>query len=400
MVQRCTKILGYATPMSDAKRHLETLAIHAGQGPDPQTGAAIPPLYLSSTYVQPEPGKPGTYEYGRCGNPNRNALEQCLAAVEGGRHGLAFASGVAATSVVFQTLVPGDHVVACNDIYGGTYRLLDAVFAKQGIQTSFVDLTDPANLDAAITPRSKVCWVETPSNPLLKLVDLSALARICRERGLKLVVDNTFATPALQQPLGLGADAVIHSTTKYLNGHCDAIGGALITSDDEWASQLRFLQNALGAIPSPFDCYLILRGIKTLAVRMDRHCENALALATLLQSHPSVAFVRYPSLPSHPQADLSRAQMRQGGGVVSCVLKGGLAAAQALASRTQLFGCAVSLGGVESLIEVPALMSHASIPEPVRAQHGLPAGLVRLSVGLEHVADLQADLSQALAGIA
>ena len=385
--------------MSSQKPHFDTLAIHAGQEPDPSSGAVMQPIVLSSTFAQSEPGKPGRFEYSRSDNPTRQALEKCLAALEEGKHGLAFASGSAAAATVLQTLSPGDHIVACDDVYGGTYRQLARVFGPLGIEVSWVDMTDMANVERAVQGNTRLIWAETPTNPLLKLVDLPALSRVAKSHGLLLAVDNTFATPALQKPLALGADVVVHSTTKYLNGHSDAVGGALVTSDDALATKLRFLQNAMGAVPSPFDCYLVLRGLKTLPVRMERHCKNASAIASYLEAHAAVERVFYPGLPSHPQHAVARRQLAAGGGMVTAVLKGGLDAARHMLSSTHLFVCAESLGGVESLIELPALMTHAGVPPETRAALGIVDGLVRLSVGLEAEADLRADLEQALSSL-
>jgi cystathionine gamma-synthase/cystathionine gamma-lyase len=375
---------------------LDTLAIHAGQKPDPETGAVMPPIHLSSTFAQAGPGQHRGFEYSRTDNPTRRMLEHCVAALEGGEFGLAFASGSAASAALLGTLAPGDHVVASDDVYGGTYRLMDKVFMPQGIQVTRVDLTQPVLARAALRPNTKLLWVETPTNPLLKLVDLPVMAQLCRERQISLVVDNTFATPVLQRPLELGAHVVVHSTTKYLNGHSDVVGGAIVTRDEALALRLRFIQNAVGAVPSPFDCYLVLRGLKTLPIRMRRHSELAAQLAAYLEAHPAIAQVRYPGLRSHPQHALAQRQMALPGGMISCELRGGFEAAKAMLSTTQLFVCAESLGGVESLIEHPASMTHASLPPEARAELGIGEGLVRLSVGLESAADLQADLAQAL----
>jgi len=385
--------------MASPKPHFDTLAIHAGQEIDPSSRAVMQPIVLSSTFSQPEPGRPERFEYSRSDNPTRHALEQCIAALEGGKHGLAFASGSAAGAAVLQTLKPGDHVVACDDVYGGTYRQLARVFGPLGIAVSWVDMTDMAQVARTITDNTRLIWAETPTNPLLKVIDLKQLAKIAKSRGVLFVVDNTFATPALQTPLSLGADVVVHSTTKYLNGHSDVVGGALVTSDDALAAQLRFVQNALGAVPSPFDCYLVLRGLKTLPVRMERHCKNAAMVASYLEGHPAVARVFYPGLPSHPQYEIARLQLAAGGGMVTAVLRGGLAAAKHMLSTTQIFVCAESLGGVESLIELPALMTHAGVPKETRDALGIADGLVRLSVGLEADVDLRADLEQALHGL-
>ena len=376
--------------------HFDTLAIHAGQDIDPSSGAVMPAITLSSTFAQSAAGEPGRFEYSRSGNPTRAMLEACLAALEGGRYGLAFASGSAATSAVLQTLQAGDEIIVGDDVYGGTYRLLERVFRPQGIVVRWVDTTDVDAVRAQLSDRTRMCWLETPTNPLLKLTDIAAVAELCQKQQIKLIVDNTFATPALQRPLDLGADAVVHSTTKYLNGHSDAIGGAIITSDPALAERLAFLQNAVGAVPSPFDCYLVLRGLKTLPLRMQRHCDTASMLASRLQQHPAVTQVHYPGLPDHPQAAIARKQMAAAGGMVSFELAAGLSAARTLTALTRLFVCAESLGGVESLIEVPALMTHASIPAETRAAVGIADGLVRLSVGLEHRDDLMQDLEQAL----
>lgn len=375
----------------------ETLAIHAGQHPDPVHGAVMQPIVLSSTFAQPEPGKPLRYDYSRSGNPTREALEECLAALEGGKFGFAFASGCAAATTLLHTLKPGDHVVCGDDVYGGTYRLFARVLEPFNVQTSFVDLRDEAALRAAIRAETRMIWLETPTNPMLRLADIQVVSKVAKERGLRLVVDNTFASPILQSPLGLGADVVLHSTTKYINGHSDVVGGALITSDAELGQRLRFLQNAIGAVPSPMDCYLVLRGIKTLPLRMQRHVESATELARRLEQHPRVARVHYPGLPSHPQHELALRQMRGGGGIVTLEIAGGLATSSAFLKALRYFALAESLGGVESLAEHPAIMTHASIPEAVRRASGITDGLVRLSVGIEHVEDLWKDLEQALA---
>jgi cystathionine beta-lyase/cystathionine gamma-synthase len=378
------------------KQSLETLAIHAGQPPDPHTGAVMPAIQLSSTFAQDGPGRHRGFEYARTDNPTRRTLESCLAELEGGTHGIAFGSGCAATTAVMQLLRPGDHVVACDDVYGGTFRILDKLFVPMGIAVSWVDMTDPANVERALSPATKLVWVETPTNPLLKIVDLRALARITRRRRLPLAVDNTFATPLLQRPLELGADLCVHSSTKYLNGHADVVSGAIVTSDPELAARLRFLQNAAGAVPSPFDCYLVLRGLKTLPVRMQRCSQTASALARWLSRDPRVRRVLYPGLRSHPQHRLAARQMALPGGMISIVVRGGERAARRLLQRVELFICAESLGGVESLIEHPASMTHASVPARTRAALGIEPGLVRLSIGLEAAADLRADLDQAL----
>ena len=375
---------------------LETLAIHAGQEPDPVHGGVMPNIVLSTTFAQPEPGRPLRFDYSRSGNPTRQSLEACLAALEHGAFGFAFASGCAAATTLLHTLAPGDHVVCGDDVYGGTYRLFVRVMSTFGIETTFVDASDPERFAAAFTSRTKLAWVESPTNPLLKLADIQAIAGLARARGVPLVVDNTFASPILQQPLALGADVVLHSATKYLNGHSDVVGGALIMNDPKLAERVRFLQNAMGAVPSPFDCYLVLRGLKTLPVRMDRHVRTARELAQRLSRHPAVERVFYPGLPEHPQQALAERQMRGPGGMISLVLGGGEPAARRMLSSLRWFALAESLGGVESLAEHPALMTHASIPREVREAVGIVDGLVRLSVGLEHERDLWADLEQAL----
>lgn len=375
---------------------LDTLAIHAGQSPDPITGAVMPPIVLSSTFAQEGPGNHKGFEYARTGNPTRNTLEHCLAALEGAEHGVAFASGCAAMTTLLHTLTPGDHVVACDDVYGGTFRILDKVMKPMGIETTWVDLTDMSRLNAALRPSTKLVWLETPTNPMLKLLDIKAAAEITKKHGAKLVVDNTFATPMLQRPIALGADVVLHSTTKYLNGHSDVVGGIIMLNDAALAQRLRFLQNAMGAIPSPFDCFLVLRGVKTLPVRMERHVKSASSLAQFLSEHSQVERVYYPGLPSHPQHALCKSQMKGPGGMISFVVRGGMPAARALLESVKLFVCAESLGGVESLIEHPALMTHGSVPAETRAQLGITDGLIRISVGLEAESDLRADLSRAL----
>jgi len=373
-----------------------TLAIHAGQDPDPHTGAVIVPIYATSTYKQDGVGglRSG-YEYSRSANPTRTALEECLAAIEGGSHGLAFASGLAAEDTVLRAVcAPGDHLLLPDDAYGGTYRLVARVLNRWGLDYTPVAMHDPAAVAAAMRPNTTVVWVETPTNPLLNVVDIAALAEVAQAGGAKLVVDNTFASPYLQQPLALGADVVIHSTTKYLGGHSDVIGGAAITSDPEVAEQLVFHQNAMGAVCGPFDAWLVLRGIKTLGVRMDRHCDNAERIAQFLLEHPAVSQVLYPGLPSHPQHELATKQMRRYGGMISFRLAGGEEAALKFSGLTSLFTLAESLGGVESLVEHPGRMTHASVAgSPLE----VPADLVRLSVGIENIEDLLADLSAALA---
>lgn len=377
---------------------LATLAIHGGQAPDPSTGAVMPPIYATSTYAQSSPGEHQGFEYSRTHNPTRFAYERCVAALEGGTRGFAFASGMAATSTVIELLDSGDHVVAMDDLYGGSYRLFERVRRRSAaLDFSFVDLTDLAAFEAAITPKTKMVWIETPTNPMLKIVDIAAVAGVARKHGLIVVVDNTFASPLLQRPLALGADIVVHSATKYLNGHSDMVGGMAVVGDnDDLAERMAFLQNSIGGVQGPFDSFLALRGLKTLPLRMRAHCDNAIALAQWLEQHPAVEKVIYPGLPSHPQHALAKRQMSGFGGIVSIVLKGGFEAAKRLCERTELFTLAESLGGVESLVNHPAVMTHASIPVERRAQLGISDALVRLSVGVEAVEDLQADLEEAL----
>ena len=377
---------------------LGTLAIHGGQSPDPSTGAVMPPIYATSTYAQSSPGVHQGFEYSRTHNPTRFAYERCVAALEGGSRGYAFASGMAASSTLLELLDSGSHVIAMDDIYGGTYRLFERVRRRSaGLDFSFIDLTDLAAFEAAIRPETKMVWIETPTNPMLKIVDIEAVCAIARKHGLRVVVDNTFASPILQRPLSLGADIVMHSATKYLNGHSDMVGGMVVVGDDkELAEQLAFLQNSIGAVQGPFDSFLALRGLKTLHLRMQAHCANAMALAQWLAMHPGVERVIYPGLPAHPQHQLAKRQMQGFGGIISIELKGGLDAARRLCERTALFTLAESLGGVESLINHPAVMTHASIPKDRRDALGITDGLVRLSVGIEALADLQDDLSAAL----
>ncbi|QNH14151.1 MULTISPECIES: cystathionine gamma-synthase [unclassified Xanthomonas] len=379
---------------------LATLAIHGGQHPDPSTGAVMPPIYATSTYAQSSPGEHQGFEYSRTHNPTRFAYERCVAALEGGSRGFAFASGMAATSTVMELLDSGSHVVAMDDLYGGSYRLFERVRRRTAaLDFSFVDLTDPAAFAAAITSKTKMVWIETPTNPMLKIVDIAAIAAIARQHGLLVVVDNTFASPMLQRPLELGADIVVHSATKYLNGHSDMVGGiAVVGANAELAEQLAFLQNSVGGVQGPFDSFLALRGLKTLPLRMRAHCDNALQLAQWLDTHPAIDKVIYPGLASHPQHALAQRQMSGFGGIVSIVLKGGFDAAKRFCERTELFTLAESLGGVESLVNHPAVMTHASVPVERRAQLGISDALVRLSVGVEDVGDLRADLQRALAG--
>jgi cystathionine gamma-synthase len=371
----------------------ETLAIHAGQDPDPATGAVVTPIYQTSTYAQEAVGEHKGYEYSRSGNPTRTALERCLAALEGAAHGLAFSSGLAGEDAVFRLLSDGDHVLIPNDAYGGTYRLVDEVHTGTGLRFSPVALGDLGAVTAAWRPETRLVWVETPTNPLLSIVDISALSSFAHQRGALVVVDNTFATPYLQRPLDLGADIVVHSTTKYLGGHSDVVGGFVATSNGELGERLAFLQNAVGAVPGPFDCFLTLRGIKTLAVRMDRHCENAAAIVDLLVAHPVARRVNYPGLADHPGHDVAARQMRGFGGMVSFTVAGGEAIAVEVARSTRLFTLAESLGAVESLIEHPARMTHMSVASSPLAVDG---ALLRLSVGLETAEDLVEDLRSAL----
>ena len=379
-----------------AHQNFETLAIHAGQEADAATGAVVPPIYQVSTYKQDGVGGlRGGYEYSRSANPTRTALEENLAALEGGRRGLAFASGLAAEDCLLRTVLsPGDHVVIPSDAYGGTFRLFSRVVERWGVQWSVADSSDPAAVRAELRPNTRLVWVETPSNPLLGITDIAALADVSRQAGVRLVVDNTFASPYLQQPLALGADVVVHSTTKYMGGHSDVVGGALVTADAELGEQLAYHQNAMGAIAGPFDAWLVMRGIKTLAVRMDRHCANAARVAGMLQSHPKVTQVLYPGLPEHPGHETAAKQMRAFGGMVSFRVAGGEEAAVRVCDRARLFTLGESLGGVESLIEHPGRMTHASAAGSALE---VPADLVRLSVGIEAADDLLADLAEALA---
>jgi cystathionine gamma-lyase len=389
---------------SGRKAGFETRVIHAGQFPDPSTGAIMPPIFQTSTYVQSSPGVHKGYEYSRSQNPTREALERCVADLEGGRRGYAFASGLAGMSTVLELLDAGSHIVASDDLYGGSFRLFERVRRRSaGHEISFIDMSDPQAIRAAIRPNTRMVWVETPSNPLLKLIDLAAVATIAREHGLIAVADNTFASPWGQNPLALGFDIVAHSTTKYLNGHSDVVGGLVVVGaeprQDEWAERLAFLHNAVGSIAGPFDSFLALRGVKTLALRMERHNRSALELAQWLEAHPKVARVYYPGLESHPQHALARRQMRGGGGMISLDLKGDLAGARRFLEAVHLFALAESLGGVESLIEHPAIMTHASIPAEHRARLGIGDTLIRLSVGIEAIEDLKADLEAGFARI-
>ncbi len=386
-------------PPDETTFHFNTRAVHAGLEPDPTTGAIMTPIYQTSTYAQTDVNQHRGYDYARSDNPTRTALQASLASLEGGRFGLAFASGMAAIDTVLRLVAAGERVLCGNDLYGGTFRLFDKVLSAYGIRFTFVDTADTAAVAAELAREpARLVWLETPTNPTLRLADIAALSAAAHAAGAQVAVDNTFASPALQQPLALGADFAVHSTTKYIGGHSDVVGGAVVTDDAVAYEQLKFLQNAVGAVPGPMDCFLTLRGIKTLGLRMRAHCDNATAVARFLEDHPAVEQVIYPGLESHPQHDLARRQMAGPGGMVSLTLRGGEAAARALARRTRLFTLAESLGGVESLIELPAAMTHASVggPEAQAAGFAVPPGLVRLSVGIEHSDDLIADLAHAL----
>ncbi|MGA0545575.1 cystathionine gamma-synthase [Brevundimonas sp. VNH65] len=385
--------------MADLKNSqgFSTRAIHAGQKPDPTTGAVMTPIYATSTYAQESPGVNKGYEYARGKNPTREAFEACLADLEGGTHGFGFASGMAATSTALELLDAGSHIITGDDLYGGSWRLFERVRRRSmGLDFSYVDLGDLSAVEAAITPETRLLWVETPTNPLMKVADIAALSKIAKAHGLLLIVDNTFATPWCQQPLGLGADVVMHSATKYLNGHSDVIGGALVTGDADLATRIKFLQNSVGGVMGPFDAFLVNRGLKTLGVRMKAHCDNALTIARWLEDRKGVARVIYPGLISHPQHELAARQMRAFGGMVSVVIDGDLDQTKRVLERVQVFTLAESLGGVESLVNHPAIMTHASVPKEVREAGGVTDNLIRLSVGVEDVEDLIADLDQAL----
>jgi cystathionine gamma-synthase len=383
--------------VSDSGDAFETRAIHAGQEPDAASGAVVPPITLATTFAQEAVGKHRGYEYGRSANPTRDALERCVASLEDARNGLAFASGLAAEDAILRALAPGDHIVIPTDAYGGTFRLVARVYERHGVAWTAVDLCDPDALTAAWRDETRLVWIESPTNPALSIVDIEEVAEVAHANGGRVVVDNTFATPYLQNPLALGADASVHSSTKYLGGHSDVIGGFVAVNDEELADELRFLQNAMGAVPSPFDCYLVLRGVKTLALRMDRHCSNARAIVQLLREHDAVADVLYPGLPDHPGHEVARRQMRDFGGMVSFVAARGEDAALDVVTRTRIFTLAESLGAVESLIEHPARMTHAAAAgSPLEVDHAL----VRLSVGIEAPGDLVADLAQALDSVA
>ncbi len=382
---------------SPSPYHFETDAIHGGQSPDPSTGAVMQPIYATSTYVQSSPGKHQGYEYSRSQNPTRMAFERCMAVLERGTHGFAFASGLAAIGTILELLNHGDHVIAVDDLYGGTYRLFEKVRARsQGLNFSFVDMNQPGALEAALRPNTKMIWVESPTNPMMKLTDLDHVSKFAKKHNLISVADNTFATPCIQQPLELGFSIVMHSVTKYLNGHSDMIGGVAVTKNPELAEKLGFLQNAIGSILSPFDSFLALRGLKTLPIRMERHSQNAKALAEFLETHPKIERVIYPGLRSFEQFDLAQKQMKLPGGMISIVLKSDLAGTVRFLENCRVFVLAESLGGVESLVDHPAIMTHASVPPEIRAQLGILDSFVRISVGIENIEDLKADLDQAL----
>jgi cystathionine gamma-lyase len=392
--------MGRSDDTNKRRRGFATRGIHAGQRPDPSTGAVMPPIYATSTYAQESPGRHLGYEYSRTHNPTRGAFERCIADLESGTRGFAFASGMAAIATALELLDAGSHVVAMDDLYGGTGRLFDRVRERSaGLRFTYADLSVPDELTGALRPETRMVWVETPTNPMLKLVDLDAVAEVTRARGILTVVDNTFATPWAQRPLEHGADVAMHSVTKYLNGHSDMVGGALVVGDDEIAEKLGFLQNSAGAILGPFDSFLALRGLKTLALRMARHNDNALAVARWLSGRRGVERVIYPGLPDHPQHELALRQMGGGGGIVTFLVEGGLAETRAVMERCEVFTLAESLGGVESLINHPAIMTHASVPAERRARLGITDNLIRLSVGVEDVEDLIADLDQALGAI-
>lgn len=383
--------------MKEIKQHIATRVIHAGQTPDPTTGAVMTPIYATSTYVQESPGQHKGYEYSRTRNPTRDAYEKCIADLESGTRGFAFASGMAAIGTILELLNPEDHIITMDDVYGGTYRILERVRTRSaGLKVSFVDLCHLENLKSAIKPETRMLWVETPTNPMLKIVDLKKLIEFAKQHNLITVADNTFATPILQRPLELGFDIVMHSATKYINGHSDMVGGIVVVKDEKLGEQIGFLQNAVGAVAGPFDSFLALRGVKTLALRMQRHCENALALAKWLEQHPKVTRVIYPGLPSHPQHEIAKKQMSHFGGMITAELNCDLNETVKVLERCKLFSLAESLGGVESLIEHPAIMTHASIPKENREQLGIKDGLIRISVGVEDIEDLKRDLEQAL----
>lgn len=381
----------------DRKLGFGTLSIHAGQEPDPQTGAVMTPIYQTSTYAQKSPGEHTGYEYSRTDNPTRTAYQKCVAELEGGKYGLAFSSGMATIDAIMHLLKAGDHVVCCDDVYGGTFRIFDKVYRRMGIDFTFVDLSDLSKAEAAFNANTRLLWIETPTNPMLKVLDLQALSDLAKKKNVVSAVDNTFLSPYFQRPLEFGIDLVVHSVTKYLNGHSDVVGGVCITSNEELYKALKFLQNAVGAVPAPLDSFLVLRGLKTLHVRMQRHAENAIEIARFLEAHPRIEKVIYPGLESHPQHAIAKKQMKGGfGGMITFFLKGGLAESRAFLERVKIFTLAESLGGVESLIEHPAIMTHASIPAEIRQSLGIHDNLIRVSCGIEDLDDLKADLNQAL----
>jgi cystathionine gamma-lyase len=385
--------------MKDQKYRIGTRAIHAGQEPEPITGAVMVPVFQTSTYAQKSPGVHTGFEYARTHNPTRQALEDCIASLEHAAHGVAFASGLATTNTILQTLKAGDHVICSDDVYGGTFRLFDKVLRRFGLNFTFIDLTDLAAVERAFQASTKLLWIETPTNPMLKILDIQSLSALAHAKGAKVVVDSTFMSPVFQNPLRLGADIVMHSSTKYLNGHSDVIGGIALTNDPEIAKDLRFLQNASGAVPGPWDCFLILRGLKTLHVRMAAHQENAVAIAKHLEKHPKVEAVIYPGLTSHPQHELAKKQMAGFGGMMSVRIRGGASEANQFLKKLKLFTLAESLGGVESLVEIPSIMTHASIPPETRKALGITDNLIRFSVGIEDPNDLIEDIENGLAEI-
>ena len=385
--------------MKNKEHGFGTLAIHAGQNPDPTNGAVMVPIYQTSTYVQKSPGVHQGYEYSRTDNPTRTAYQALVAALEGGKYGLAFSSGLAATNTILQSFKKGDHVLVCDDVYGGTFRLFDKVWTRTGIEFSFVDFTDLKKFESAFKPNTKLVWIETPTNPMLKIIDIEACSKIAKQKGAVVVVDNTFMSPYFQKPLSLGADIVVHSVTKYMNGHSDVVGGVAITSNDAIYKELKFLQNASGAVPAPQDCFLVMRGIKTLHVRMERHAQSAMEIARYLEKHPKIDKVIYPGLESHPGHGVAKKQMSGFGGMITFFLKGDLAKSRKFLESVKIFALAESLGGVESLIEHPAIMTHASVPAETRKVLGIHDNLIRISVGIEDIADLKADLEQALAEV-
>lgn len=386
--------------MSENKNYqFGTLAIHAGQNPEPTTGAVMVPIFQTSTYAQESPGKHKGYEYSRTDNPTRTAYQNCVAALEGAKYALAFSSGLASMDCIMHTLQPGDHIVCCDDVYGGTFRIFDKVFKPFGLDFTFVDLSDLKKAEAAFKPNTKILWLETPTNPMLKVLDIAALTQMARKKKVLSVVDNTFVSPYFQQPLKLGADVVMHSITKYMNGHSDVVGGILATSHETLYEKLKFLQNSIGAVPGPMDCFLVMRGLKTLHVRMERHAQNAMEIAQWLEKHPQVERVIYPGLESHPQHAIARKQMSGFGGMITFFLKGGLPEARRFLETVRIFALAESLGGVESLIEHPAIMTHASVPPETRKLLGIHDNLIRISVGIEDLKDLKADLENAFQAI-